>query len=101
MILYIFNGESYVLYQFKLALHQILLTLVRKSELIFARWEHIDFEAAEWQIPADNSKTRAPHMVYLSRQSVEIFRELQDLAGGSPWVIPSRSSLARPFSTTA
>jgi integrase len=39
--------------------------------------------------------------VYLSRQSVQIFFELQALAGGSPWVIPSRSSLAKPFCTTA
>ena len=93
--------QSNIRRQFKLALHQILLTLVRKSELIFARWEHVDFEAAEWQIPAENSKTMAPHIVYLSRQSVEIFRELKELAGGSPWVIPSRGSLTRPFSTTA
>jgi hypothetical protein len=31
--------QSNIRRQFKLALHQILLTLVRKSELIFARWE--------------------------------------------------------------
>jgi integrase len=93
--------QSNIRRQFKLALHQILLTLVRKSELILARWEHVDFDAAEWQIPAENSKTRAPHIVYLSRQSVDIFRELQNLAGGSLWVIPSRGSLGKPFSTTA
>ena len=93
--------QSNIRRQFKLALHQILLTLVRKSELIFTRWEHVDFETAEWQIPAENSKTKVPHVIYLSHQSVQIFRELHDLAGGSPWVIPSRSSLAKPFCTTA
>jgi hypothetical protein len=41
----------------------------------------VDFEAAEWQIPAENSKTRALHIVYLSRQSAEIFRERRNLAG--------------------
>jgi integrase len=55
--------QSNIRRQFKLALHQILLTLVRKSELIFTRWEHVDFDAAEWQIPAENSKTRAPHIL--------------------------------------
>ena len=30
--------------QFKLALHILLLTLKRKSELLLARWEHIDLE---------------------------------------------------------
>ena len=87
--------QSNIRRQFKLALHQILLTLVRKSELIFARWEHVDFETAEWQIPAENSKTRAPHIVYLSRQSVDIFQELQNLAGGSPWVIPESKQLSQ------
>jgi integrase len=93
--------QSNIRRQFKLALHQILLTLIRKSELIFARWEHIDFDNGEWQVPEENSKTRAPHTIYLSRQSLQIFCELQNLAGGSPWVIPSRSSLAKPFCTTA
>ncbi len=39
--------QSNIRRQFKLALHQILLTMVRKSELILARWEHVDFEASE------------------------------------------------------
>jgi Arm DNA-binding domain len=56
--------QSNIRRQFKLALHQILLTLVRKSELIFTRWEHVNFETAEWQIPAENSKTRVPHIIY-------------------------------------
>ena len=59
----------------------------------------MNFETAEWQIPAENSKV--PHVIYLSHQSVQIFSELRDLAGGSAWVMPSRSSLAKPFSTTA
>ncbi len=51
--------------QFKLALHQILLTLVRKSELILAKWEHVDLDTGEWRIPEENSKMRTPHTVYL------------------------------------
>jgi integrase len=93
--------QSNIRRQFKLALHQILLTLVRKSELILAKWEHLDLETGEWKIPEENSKMRTPHTVYLSRQSLQIFRELQGLAGGSPWVIPGRSGIAKPFSTTA
>jgi integrase len=87
--------------QFKLGLHQILLTMVRKSELLFTRWEHVDFENAEWNIPAELTKTKVAHTVYLSRQSVQIFRELHDLAGGSSLVMPSRNSLTRPFAKDA
>lgn len=87
--------------QFKLALHIILLTLVRKSELLFARWEHVDFSAAEWHIPQENSKTGQPHVVYMSQQVKVLFEELKALAGDSELVLPGRSSLKRPFAKNA
>jgi integrase len=87
--------------QFKLALHLILLTLVRKSELILAQWKDVDLERGEWNIPAENSKTEQPHTVYLSRQATELFQELNALAGGSVWVMPGRSGLSKPFSHNA
>jgi hypothetical protein len=31
--------------------------LARKSELMLARWEHVDVEKAEWHIPGENSTT--------------------------------------------
>jgi len=87
--------------QFKLALHLILLTLVRKSELLLAQWKDVDLEGGEWNIPAENSKTEQPHTVYLSRQATELFQELKALAGGSVWVMPGRSGLSKPFSHNA
>ena len=41
---------------------------------MLARWEHVDFEQAEWHIPAEHSKTGKPHIVLLSRQAVALFR---------------------------
>jgi integrase len=87
--------------QFKLALYIILLTLVRKSELLHARWENVDFDEAEWLIPEGNSKTGKPHTVYMSRQVCELFRELKVLAGDSELVLPGRSSLKKPFAANA
>jgi len=87
--------------QFKLALHIILLTLVRKSELLFAEWNDVDFVAGEWQVPQENSKTGQPHIIYMSRQVAEMFHELKALAGGSGLVLPSRSSLDKPFAKNA
>jgi integrase len=69
--------------QFKLALHIILLTLSRKSELLLARWEHVNFEAGEWLIPEENAKTGKPHIVYLSAQVSEMLRELKALAANA------------------
>lgn len=89
--------ESNIRRQFKIGLHLILLTMVRKSELLLARWEHVDFENGVWHIPAEHSKTGKPHIVYLARQSIALFRELQRLAGGSGLVMPGRGSLTKPF----
>lgn len=93
--------ESNIRRQFKIGLHLILLTMVRKSELLLARWEHVDFERAEWHIPAEHSKTGKPHIVFLSRQAVALFKELQALAGGSELVMPGRGSLTKPFAHNA
>ena len=93
--------QSNIRRQFKLALHIILLTLSRKSELLLARWGHVNFEAGEWTIPEENAKTGKPHIVYLSTQVAEMFRELKALAGDSALVMPGRGSLTRPFAKNA
>ena len=93
--------QSGIRRQFKLALHLILLTLVRKSELLLAQWWHVDFEGGEWHIPEQNSKTGKPHVVYLSKQAVELFRELKALAGSSEWVLPGRGGSGKPFAHNA
>lgn len=87
--------------QFKIGLHIILLTMVRKSELLLGRWEDVYLDEAEWHIPAENSKTGKPHIVYLPTQAVELFGELRALAGGSELVMPGRGSLTKPFAHNA
>jgi integrase len=77
--------------RFKLALHIILASMVRKSELLLARWEHVNFETGEWLVPAENTKNGKPHVVYLSSQVAEMFRELSAFAGDSDFVLPGRS----------
>ena len=93
--------ESNIRRQFKIGLQLILLTMVRKSELLLAKWSDVDLEQAEWQIPAENSKTGKPHIVFLARQSVNLFKELHALAGGSELVLPGRGSLTKPFAHNA
>lgn len=93
--------ESNIRRQFKIALQVYLLTMVRKSELLLARWEHIDFDACEWHIPAEHSKTGKPHVVYLSTQTRALFDELKTLAAGSSLVLPGRGSLTKPFAQNA
>lgn len=93
--------QSNIRRQFKLALHLLLITLVRKSELLEARWTNVNLEAGEWEIPVDDSKTGVPHRVYLSTQAIALFGELKRLSSGSELVLPSRSALDKPFAKNA
>lgn len=81
----------------KLALHLLILCMVRKSELIEAKWEEIDLEKAEWSIPGERMKKDKPHLVPLSRQAVAMLEELKGLASGSEWIFPSRGDLHKPI----
>ncbi len=87
--------------QFKLALNLILLTLVRKSELLHALWSQVDFKLGEWALPGESVKNEKPHIVYLSRQASEILTQLKTLAGDSEFVLPGRGSLTKPFASNA
>jgi integrase len=82
----------------KLALHLLILCMVRKGELIEAKWDEFDLDKAEWSIPGDRMKKDKPHLVPLSPQAVAMFEELKGLASGSDWVFPSRGSLTKPIS---
>ncbi|MDA3876576.1 MAG: tyrosine-type recombinase/integrase [Halothiobacillus sp.] len=92
--------QSSVKRQHKLALHLLILCMVRKSELLQARWEEIDFDKAEWNIPAERMKKDKPHLVPLSKQALAMFEELRALSSGSEWVLPSRGSLKKPIAKT-
>lgn len=81
----------------KLALHLLILCMVRKSELIEARWEELELENGQWSIPGERMKKDKPHLVPLSRQAVAMFEELKVLASDSDWVFPSRGDLKQPI----
>lgn len=74
----------------KLALRLILLTMVRKGELIGALWSEVDFEQAAWTIPAARMKAGRAHVVYLSNQALDILVALKTCAGGSLYLLPGR-----------
>jgi integrase len=84
----------------KLALHLLIITMVRKSELLNAKWEEIDFDKSEWHIPAGRMKKDKAHVVYLSTQAKAMFEELRRLACNSDYVLPSRSSQRKPISSS-
>jgi integrase len=82
----------------RLATKLLALTFVRTSELIEARWEEFDFEAYRWNIPAERMKMDTPHIVPLSRQSIEILELLRTVTGGGPLLFPGEQNPAKPMS---
>ena len=73
------------------ALKILLLTAVRSGELLNARWEHVDFGKNLWRIPRENIKTgetSGAWEVPLVPAVEALFRELEEMAGDSPWVLP-------------
>ena len=87
--------------QLKLGLKLILLTMVRKGELLGAVWDEIDFEAATWSIPAARMKSRRPHVVYLSEQAIDLLVGLKACAGSSPYLLPGRYETGQPMTPQA
>jgi integrase len=84
----------------RIALELLLLTFVRKRELLHASWGEIDFDAAEWRIPAERMKARELHIVPLSTQALALFEQAKMLAAGSKYVFPGLVSLKKPLSDT-
>jgi len=83
------------------ALRLAPLVFVRPGELRQAQWSEINLETAEWNIPAERMKMKQAHLVPLSRQAVEILRELKPLTGHGRYLFPSVRSSARPMSNNA
>lgn len=73
----------------KMALKFLLLTFVRTTELRAAEWQEVDFDKAEWRIPAERMKMRDPHIVPLSHQAMEVLKELRNHSGNRAHIFPN------------
>lgn len=82
----------------KLALKFVLYTMVRKGEFINAKWGEVNFKNATWTIPPERMKSRRPHVIYLSKQALDILVGLQMCAGGSEYLVAGRYDIRKPIS---
>jgi integrase len=77
-----------------LALRVFILTGVRSGELRRATWSEIDWEERIWIVPPEHQKLkpgqpRLPWVVPLTPAVVALLRELEQLAEGAAYVLPS------------
>jgi len=92
-----FKGTFHV----KCALQLAPMVFVRPGELRQMEWSEIDFEAAQWSIPAEKMKMKQAHIVPLSNQAVAILKELQPLTGFGRYVFPCHRTPLRPMTNNA
>jgi integrase len=89
-----YNGDALT----RLAMKLMAYTFVRTSEEIEAPWTEFDLDEARWTIPAARMKMNTPHIVPLSRQSVEVLRALKLLTGNGRFVFPGALDKNKPMS---
>jgi integrase len=94
----LYKNEARLFPLTKMAVELLMLTFVRTSELIKAKWEEIDLEEAVWVIPAERMKMRRDHIVPLSKQSVGLLKEISMFSGRSRYVFPARTGLGKHMS---
>lgn len=93
----------------RLAVSLTLNLFIRSSELRFARWSEIDFRNKIWTIPATReaisgvrysqrgTKMRTPHIVPLSRQSITILKQIQNISGHQELIFPGNHNSYKPM----
>jgi integrase len=59
--------------------------------LIGAAWSELDLDSAAWIIPATRMKMRTVHVVPLSRQAIEVLREIRAIGCSSRYLFPGRN----------
>jgi integrase len=80
-----------------LRLHPYLFC--RPGELRQMQWAEIDFDSAEWRFIL--SKTKQPQIIPLSRQALNILKDIYSITGDGKYVFPSARSNHRPMSNMA
>ncbi len=92
------TNEARLYQQTRNAIKLLMLTFVRTSELINAKWSEFDLDNKLWLIPAERMKMRADHLVPLSRQALAILNEQKQYAGKWDWIFPNQARPKKPMS---
>ncbi|MGX5729708.1 tyrosine-type recombinase/integrase [Pseudoxanthomonas beigongshangi] len=84
--------------QTRIAMLLVTLTTCRKAEIIGGKWEEINLEAGEWEIPGERMKKGRTHWVPLSKQAIGLLRQLRKLTPANQVLLfPNRRDPRRPM----
>lgn len=92
------RNDARLFKQTRIALELMLLTFVRTSELINAKWSEFDFDTNLWTIPAERMKMRQEHVVPMSDQVIALLADLDEVSGHREYLFPSIPRPNKPMS---
>lgn len=82
----------------KIAAQLLIITGIRTGELRGAEWSEFDFDSMQWEIPAERMKKRKSHLVPLSRQAIELLKQLYEYTGYYKLAFTGRNDPNKPIS---
>ena len=83
----------------RLAFEFLVLTAARSGEVLGARWDEMDLEAAVWTIASERMISRREHRVPLPSHGLAVLTQAREVANGDGLVFPNRSD--RPISSSS
>lgn len=92
------NIRVYPQWLTRMALLFSAYTFCRPGEVRHAEWGEINFDAAEWRIPAAKMKMRRQHIVPLAPQVLVLLKALREMTGRGRWLFPSARGDGRSMS---
>lgn len=85
----------------KCAMKLLPMLFTRPGELRSMEWTELDFDAEQWNIPAEKMKMKQAHIVPLPKQALHVLDELKPLTGHSKYVFPCHRTPLRCMSDNA
>ncbi len=85
----------------RFGLQLMALLFPRPGELRLATWSEFELGDAIWRVPAARAKMRREHVVPLSTQAIDLLKQLSEVTGSGPLLLPSVRSARRSISDNA
>lgn len=80
----------------KLLFRLLLLTALRTGELRYSKWTDLNLASRELRVRKEVMKMGEEHIVPLTTQAIDAFRDLHALTGHQEWLFPNSSTRKHP-----
>ena len=83
------------------AIKILILTGARRTEVAAMRWCEVSIEKEIWVLPAERTKNKKMHTIYLSKPAINLINDLKKLTGQSEFVFENNKGHIHPDSLTS